>query len=387
MSRTSRFKKVFGLRTSSKKEEVIENSRPDHLYTHTADRVRFYRIVSEEQHSTTYQASKRTQVQLTQKLSNGEFETLEIVKTVDGKEKQRITLPNFTLENICGFLHLMKGIGIDGYDKRRSLIVNDAVGEVDRATREAIVDVLSGEQGTSIVQGLLHSGALNEKDLINTGYRRQQLGIYHALLYKGYINQYKINVMKSSRAKDEIAWQHFFAQNEWIFGYGLTYRFNTILQKEFAASGTTAAGKDQVNVDFLTADTRFTSFVELKKPDTPLFGSGLNRSRAWSLSGYLQDAKSQILEQKASGMIKAETEKDLTTDQGELIRQRTFDPRVILVIGCWNQLDGDNHTTATAKRKTFELFRRDSRNVEFITYDELYERACHIVGDSVPATT
>ena len=27
------------------------------------------------------------------------------------------------------------------------------------------------------------------------------------------------------------------------------------------------------------------------------------------------------------------------------------------------------------KKKTFELFRRDSRNIEIITYDELYERA------------
>lgn len=31
------------------------------------------------------------------------------------------------------------------------------------------------------------------------------------------------------------------------------------------------------------------------------------------------------------------------------------------------------------KRKTLELFRRDSRNVEIITYDELLERASFIV--------
>ena len=35
-----------------------------------------------------------------------------------------------------------------------------------------------------------------------------------------------------------------------------------------------------------------------------------------------------------------------------------------------------------AGKKTFELFRRDSRNVEIITYDELYDRARFIVQGS-----
>ena len=38
-----------------------------------------------------------------------------------------------------------------------------------------------------------------------------------------------------------------------------------------------------------------------------------------------------------------------------------------------------NITERELKSDTFELFRRDSRNVEIITYDELYERAKFIV--------
>ena len=44
-------------------------------------------------------------------------------------------------------------------------------------------------------------------------------------------------------------------------------------------------------------------------------------------------------------------------------------------------LEGGNYSDKEkrVKLKTFELFRRDSRNVEIITYDELYERAKFIV--------
>lgn len=370
---------------SPKKKEIIQNSHPDRLYVHSSDRVKFYRAVLEEDNSTTYQASTRTQIQLVQKLSDGEFDSLEIVKLVGGEIKGRVTLPKFTLEKVCGFLHLVKDMGVDDYNHRRSLIAEESVGDLSEATKEAIVGMLSGMKGTELVQELMDTGALNERDIVNTGYRRQQLGLFYDMLYSDGISYYKQEIMGIPNTKEELAWQHFFAMNPWIFGYGLDYRFNTILQKEFAASGTTAAGKEQVNADFLVADTRFTAFVELKKPTTPLFGTTQNRARAWGLSRDLQDAKSQILEQKASGQIKAETERDFFDDQGNPIHQRTFDPKVILVIGSWSEIASDDRHTKVKKQKTFELYRRDSRNVEFITFDELYERACHIVGDGIPA--
>ncbi len=40
--------------------------------------------------------------------------------------------------------------------------------------------------------------------------------------------------------------------------------------------------------------------------------------------------------------------------------------------------------TFEIKQKTFELYRRDSRNVEILTYDELYERAYYIVNQDLP---
>ena len=158
----------------------------------------------------------------------------------------------------------------------------------------------------------------------------------------------------------------------------MDYRFQGILQKEFHASYTSASGKDGVISDYLLGDKRFTTFVELKLPTTELFGSK-NRSKSWKLSNKLIEAYSQILEQKASGQIKIEQTKELFDDFNEKITQRSYDSRTILVIGCWDEISEEPEGIKSVKEKTFELFRRDSRNVDIVTYDELYERATFIV--------
>lgn len=167
---------------------------------------------------------------------------------------------------------------------------------------------------------------------------------------------------------DEPQWQSFFEKNTWIFGYGLDYRFLTILQREAAISNSDLDGKNTVESDFLLGSTDFTVLVELKKPDTPLLGTLKNRSRSWKLSNYLVDAVSQILAQKASWEIKATTNSYNT--EGNLIHQKTCDPKCILIIGSKEQFI-DNQRDQDIKFRTFELFRRDSRNIEILTYDEL----------------
>jgi len=175
----------------------------------------------------------------------------------------------------------------------------------------------------------------------------------------------------------EPQWQSFFERNTWIFGYGLDYRFLTILQREAAVSSSDLDGKNTIESDFLMGSTDFTVLVELKRPDTQLFESSQNRSRSWKLSKHLVDAVSQILAQKAFWEIKAT--KACYNSQGDLINQKTCDPKCILIIGNKNQFS-DSPREQDIKYRTFELFRRDSRNIEILTYDELYERANFIVN-------
>ncbi|MBU6141265.1 MAG: DUF4263 domain-containing protein, partial [Proteobacteria bacterium] len=203
-----------------------------------------------------------------------------------------------------------------------------------------------------------------------------QLTIFNKLIYGNYLQEYKKNI-SNKEIKDEKAWQIFFERNQWIFGYGLDYRFQGILQREFAASRTEADGSCTVFSDFLLGDKKFTTFVEIKKPDTKIFGTEKNRSNCWRLSNDLIDSVSQILEQKASGQLKLESG-DQHDKNGNKITQKPYDSKTILIIGCWDELSECSDKEKQIKEKTFELFRRDSRNIDIITYDELYERARYI---------
>lgn len=251
---------------------------------------------------------------------------------------------------------------------------------VESADLMKLKKIFSENPDIALIEEVLKN-KVTDKDIVALGYRKAQLEIFRKLLEENYLSTYKLEVIGNTKIKDELAWQYFFNKNPWIFGYGLDYRFMGILQKEFSASGTEADGTGRVNGDFLIGDKKFTTFVELKKPDTPLFKSSSIRSGAWALSTELMEAKSQILEQKASGQIKIEKE-TIHDSEGREIKQDSYDSKVILIMGSWNQVKDDVDLTKKTKIKTFELFRRDSRNIEILTYDELYERAKFIVGDT-----
>jgi hypothetical protein len=177
----------------------------------------------------------------------------------------------------------------------------------------------------------------------------------------------------------EPEWQKFLEKNEWIFGYGLRYRYLAVLQRECYVSGTDLDGKNSVIADFLMSDARFTKLVELKRPDTPLFKANKNRSESWQLSGELTDAVSQILCQKANWEL--ESQSDCYKSDGKKITESTCDVDCILLIGTSEQFSGDNKEAAI-KRKTIELYRRNMRNIEILFFDELLERARFIVEGS-----
>jgi hypothetical protein len=219
-----------------------------------------------------------------------------------------------------------------------------------------------------LIKEVLKSNITN-KDIVALGYRKKQLGIF------------KENLKKNMSEKD---WQEFFFNNQWIFGYGLDYRFMTIFDREMSVGDGGTQDQNKPKVDFLNQFSDFTVLVELKLPSTPLFKNDSSSAGTWNLSDKLFSAYSQVLEQKAEWHIKGDQcGKNISNDGFKGLTKRTRDPKVILVIGNKaNQIESiDSLTEKSLKADTFELFRRDSRNVEIITYDELYERAEFIVSN------
>ena len=191
---------------------------------------------------------------------------------------------------------------------------------------------------------------------------------------------FKTELFRDKQEWNEKNWQTFFESNSWIFGYGLDYRFLNIVQKEASVSNVDLDGKHTVIADFLMGDSRFTVLVELKRPDTPLFEKGGNRSKSWRLSRDITDAISQILTQKAEWEFKSHSEQ--FGSDGKVLNEKTIDPKTLLIIGQTSQFKGDDRDSRI-KAKTFELYRRNSRNIEIITFDELYERASFIVNNKI----
>ncbi|MDD3066941.1 MAG: DUF4263 domain-containing protein [Candidatus Gracilibacteria bacterium] len=221
--------------------------------------------------------------------------------------------------------------------------------------------------GDEEMKDLISNETLKGKDFVNLAFRNEGLKIFKEQLENG--------------MNDEKKWQLFFQQHDWIFGYGLDYRFMTIFDREMSVGDGGTEDQEKPKTDFLSEFNDFTVLVELKVPETPLFENSKNRSGCWCLSQELIDAYSQVLEQKAEWAIKGDRGGNKSKDGRKEIQARTRDPKVILVVGNKQKeiLEVQNLTERELKQDTFELFRRDSRNVEIITYDELFERAEFIV--------
>lgn len=361
--------------------DIINSLQPNFLYSHEFEEGRFFQTVYLDDDHVTFKTSSKTLLKVVYIHDKNDIEGFELVKIISGKEKQRIKLSKFNLVQIKAFLEFISHLDLPAICNKR-LKLHDLDTYSNTTLISQFNELLDDANSHKCLEEWLEKGLFVAKDLVNTGYRKFQLTIFKKLLeddeyWKLYCNENKI-----SSYSEEKAWQHFFYLNSWIFGYGLDYRYMSILQREAHISNEEIDGTNGVISDYLLGDKRFTAFVELKKPSTKLFAASKNRGNSWSLSNDLTYAISQILEQKVSGQIKLDRGH---FSNGEPIIQKAFDSRVILIIGHWNEVErsSSNNLEKEVKKRTFELFRRDSRNIEILTFDELYDRATYIAdGDS-----
>lgn len=356
-------------------EEIIRRHKTDVLYNHEFEKGRFFQVVHEDSDGFTVKLAPRTMLKAVYIKENDDIEGIEIIKLIDEKEKQKVVLSKFNFAQLRAFLTFISEIDLKGITEKRIKLIQED--ELDAETIRKVNTLLSKEGGEDVVINLINSGIITSKDIVNTSFRKRGLKIFKSMIsmeayWKTYASDNSIISLK-----EESVWQYFFQKNEWIFGYGLDYRYLQILEKEAHISDSDIDGKNEVITDFLLGDKKFTTFVEIKKPTTPLFSNRMNRANSWGLSTELMYAVSQILEQKASGLIKLDSEG--FDSHGNAIKQKAYDSKVILIIGNWREIESCSEREQKIKRKTFELFRRDSRNIEILTFDELYDRAKFIV--------
>jgi len=365
-------------------EEIISNYKPNRLYWHEFEAGRFFQVVHEDENGAVIKFAPRTMLKVVYIKDQDDIEGFEIIKVVHSKETERIKLSKFNFAQLKAFLSFISEIDLKGITEKRLKIFDDQ--ELDTDTIRSIKTLLSKDGGAELVEALINEGIISSKDVVNTSFRKRGLRIFADL--KNYPDYWKTYAEENGlkQNSEEKVWQFFFEKNQWIFGYGLDYRYQEILQKEVHLSSAELNGSNSVIGDYLLGDNLFTTFIELKKPSTPLFGNEKNRSNSWRLSNALIDSVSQILEHKASGLIRLDKQQYI---KGEPLSQKAYDSKVILIIGDWTELKNAGSTQESEiKKKTFELFRRDSKNIEILTFDELFERACFIAeGKKEPDIT
>ncbi len=201
-----------------------------------------------------------------------------------------------------------------------------------------------------------------------------------------YMEKYRLDLKGNG---EEAVWHHFLKSHKWMLGLSTAIRFIRDFTDEAKVGIEDSAGKGSPKVDMLgLAD--YTSLIEIKTANTKIF-TELKRSSArantWSFSDEFLDGVSQALAQKAS-WDESHKAKDLIKD-GKVLNQdivRTKDARTIFLIGN-KKIEMPEESTEKiiiSKRDTFELFRRNNRNLEIVTYDELYERSYFSVYGKLP---
>ena len=328
--------------------------------------------------------SERTQITLS--YDKNKIKSLGLKSYHMGVHKHSLNFPNSN--SVCelkNFLNTIWNVDIDQLVGGKLLLT----GGLDTSAKLEFINNLDLQNAQlddikKIIQKIIDCGNITEKDIDITSLRKKSLTEFESLLdgeYENYWNKYQI-----TDKKKEKTWQHFFENNNWIFGYGLDYKYLSIFDREMiVGSGGGINNQEKPNVDFLCTFNKFTCLVELKTPEEPIFSSEDYRSGTWKISEKIFLAVSQILEQKSSWQVFANSTKEHLSKDGEReLLQKTLDAKSILVVGNLSkELDNEtNLQIRKIKENTFELFRRNSRNIEILTYDEIYERAKFIVSNA-----
>lgn len=215
---------------------------------------------------------------------------------------------------------------------------------------------------------------ITTEDIVALGYRRAQLDIFETMLSKPDLS--------------ESDWQSFFEENRWIFGYGLAYVFTTSLddkdlQQTLRGSSLFKSGKIPDGIMKTRAAINALCLVEIKKSGTQLLKQGSYRSGTWAPTAELSGAVAQSQENVRAALDELGVQHRVADGDGYLTGEELYSvqPRSFLVVGNLNEFRGE-HGVNVARFRSFEDFRRNIRQPEIITFDELYERAKFIVDSS-----
>ncbi len=162
---------------------------------------------------------------------------------------------------------------------------------------------------------------------------------------------------------EESRWQTFFNENPFILSMAFGYPVIKV-QDQASVGGRKLSGDGEKITDFLVKNrlTNNVALFEIKKPQTPLLNNTPFREGVYTPSSDLSGSMNQALDQKY------QFQKQVTQikENSRLYDIESYAVHCCLIIG--RTPEGED------KKKSFELFRRNSKDVEIVTFDELLEK-------------
>jgi hypothetical protein len=158
-------------------------------------------------------------------------------------------------------------------------------------------------------------------------------------------------------------WQDFFNENTFILNMAFGYPVIKV-RDQASVGGRKLSGDGEKITDFLVKNslTNNTAIFEIKTPQTLILNKVPFRDGVYTPSADLSGSINQALDQKYQFQKQIAQIKDNT----RLYNIESYAVHCCLVIG--KTPDGDD------RKKSFELFRRNSKDVEIVTFDELLEK-------------
>lgn len=291
---------------------------------------------------------------------------------IAGFEKEEFTFRSDEFARLLSFLRQIEFIDMSNEDNFQieDISTQDGPKAIIDASDKGIVEqirAMSEVERKAVIQGLGQSLTSEEINIL--------LGRRQALV------EFDNRILSSEWT--EADWQQFFDREQWVFGYGLDYRVMRQFDREMLLGGVGTDNQNKPIVDFLGTFTDYTVLVEIKRPDTRIFKVGKGgRAGTWEFSSDFTSAVSQILEQKAEWLSFAQAGEHWNKAGTRKLEARTRNARTILIIGSHREFDAsESLRSAQIMRDTFELFRRENRTIDIITFDELLERARFITSN------
>ena len=352
--------------------EYLANYKVDQLYTHPGQKGAYATIVGDDE-----QVIGEIDVTSRSKLAisafyvrdKADFGTIKITKlkfhkTYGWQQDGCVHLNHFQVAQMKEFILLISNLNLSDAKKARLSLENLNVG--------ALGALLGSSKGAELIRELASTPELHQ-DIYAVATKRKALAEFEVML---------------AANTSESDWQAFFEANQWIFGHGLNYvaldKVSAKLESTTTGYAFDQSGKRTDALVRTRAEVSQYVLVEIKRNTTDLLRKGEPyRAGCWGVSDEVSNAVTQI--QKTAFDFAQHRFKDAQKDgdgkdTGETVY--SVEPRSYLVVGNTSEIHGHDDKIAC-----FELYRKNIRSPEILTFDELLYRAKFIVENISRAPT